>query len=64
VLEDLNLDEAPQAARPRTAGERALDRLEVQRDANTALDDDRLAAGVDRLWEPDARAAAAAAGPR
>lgn len=65
VLEDLDLQDAPQAAaRPRTAGERALDRLEVRHDAENALDDDRLATGGDRLWERTARAAAVAAGPR
>ena len=65
VLEDLDLRDATRtAARPRTAGERALERLEVRHVSENALDDDRMAAGGARLWERSARAAAAAAGPR
>ena len=64
LLEDLDLQDEPlAAARPRTAGERALERLEVRHDAENALDDGRMAAGSVRLWERSARAAAAAAGP-
>jgi ABC-type multidrug transport system ATPase subunit len=65
VLDDLELrDEPPAAARPRTAGERALERLEVRDDAEIRrLDDGRVGAGGG-LWERSPRAAAAAAGPR
>ena len=63
VLNDLNLQDEPlAAARPRTAGERALERLEVRHDTENALDDGRMAAGGARLWDRSTGAAAAAAG--
>ena len=66
ILDDLVLDgDAAPAFRPRTAGERALERLEV-RDAVTvdAPDERGVAAGERGLWDRAPRAAAAAAGPR
>ncbi|MBY0493418.1 MAG: ABC transporter ATP-binding protein [Cyanobacteria bacterium] len=63
VLNDLELGHAPPLA-ARTAGERALERLEARHDAKTTLDDDCVAAGGAGLRERGPRAAATAAGPR
>jgi ABC-type multidrug transport system ATPase subunit len=63
MLDDLELGNAPPPA-ARTAGERALERLEVRHDAERTLDDDRVAAGRAGLWKRSTRAAAAAAGSR
>jgi ABC-type multidrug transport system ATPase subunit len=65
VLDDVVPGGEPaRPVRPLTAGERALDRLEVRDDANGALDDRGGAACGRRMWDRAARAAAAAAGPR
>jgi ABC-type multidrug transport system ATPase subunit len=65
VLDDLVPNDGPvRPARPLTPGERALDRLEVQDEADCVLDDRRVAAGGRWLWRRAARATAGAAGPR
>ena len=65
-LDDLVLQDPAPAARPRTAGERALERLEVRNDVLdvSAQGGLRMAPGAGGLWERSARPAAAAAGPR
>ena len=65
ALDDLGLQPGSAPARPRTAGERALERLEVGHDDSTAAPGDARSASDERsLWERAPRAAAAAAGPR
>lgn len=65
ALDDLELRGEPvMSAAPRTAGERALERLEVRNESEIRLDDSRRAAGTGGVWERNTAAAPAAAGPR
>jgi ABC-type multidrug transport system ATPase subunit len=65
MLDDLDLRDQPQpAARARTPGERALERLEVRDEVEKVGNDNRVAADRSGLWEREAGAAAAAGGSR